>query len=140
MSRSGYVDDTDDNWGTIRWRGAVSSAIRGRRGQAFLREMLVALDALPEKRLIAHDFIVEGSKLGNDGVCALGSVGLRRHINMTGVDPEDRESVAALFDIPHALACEIMYINDEEWPYNETPEHRYDRVRRWVVSLIKEVV
>jgi hypothetical protein len=37
MSRSGYSDDLE-NWSLIRWRGAVASAIRGRRGQAFLRE------------------------------------------------------------------------------------------------------
>ena len=38
MSRSGYSDDLD-NWDLIRWRGQVSSAIRGKRGQGFLREL-----------------------------------------------------------------------------------------------------
>jgi len=47
MSRSGYSDDCDDQWSLICWRGAVKSAIRGKRGQAFLKEMLAALDALP---------------------------------------------------------------------------------------------
>jgi hypothetical protein len=46
MSRSGYSDDHSE-WDLIRWRGAVASAIRGKRGQAFLRELLVALDAMP---------------------------------------------------------------------------------------------
>lgn len=50
MSRSGYSDDYDfDNWQLIRWRGAVNSAINGRRGQAFLKELLTAIEALPEK-------------------------------------------------------------------------------------------
>ncbi|ENQ7660184.1 hypothetical protein ACEQOL_006537 [Pseudomonas aeruginosa] len=38
MSRSGYCDDLD-NWSLICWRGAVSSAIKGKRGQAFLIEL-----------------------------------------------------------------------------------------------------
>lgn len=54
MSRSGYSDDLD-SWSMIRWRGAVTSATRGARGQAFFREMLAALDAMPEKKLIADD-------------------------------------------------------------------------------------
>lgn len=52
MSRSGYADWCDDNWAMIRWRGAVASAVRGKRGQAFLRELATTLDAMPEKRLI----------------------------------------------------------------------------------------
>lgn len=32
MSRCGYSDDYDQ-WALIRWRGAVESAIRGKRGQ-----------------------------------------------------------------------------------------------------------
>jgi hypothetical protein len=42
-------------WSHIRWRGAVASAIRGGRGQAFLREMLAAMDAMPVKRLVANE-------------------------------------------------------------------------------------
>jgi len=34
MSRSGYVDNGDiEQWDLIRWRGAVASAIRGKRGE-----------------------------------------------------------------------------------------------------------
>ena len=55
MSRSGYSDDCDNAWSLIRWRGAVASAIRGKRGQEFLYEMLHALAALPERKLIAFD-------------------------------------------------------------------------------------
>ena len=54
MSRSGYVDEIE-NWALIRWRGQVASAIRGRRGQRLLRDLLVALDAMPEKELIVHE-------------------------------------------------------------------------------------
>ena len=45
MSRSGYSDDDEDGR-LAMWRGAVQSAIRGKRGQAALRELLTALDAM----------------------------------------------------------------------------------------------
>jgi hypothetical protein len=137
MSRSGYSDDLD-NWALIKWRGAVTSAMRGRRGQAFLKELLAALDALPEKRLIAEELEVPAGGMPfhlRTDVCALGSVGRARGMDMTKLDACDHETVAARFGIPHALACEIMFTNDEY--RRETPEARFARVRRWVASLIK---
>lgn len=53
---------------------------------------------------------------------------------MTNMDPYDRETVAATFDIAPALAAEIMFENDDYGP--ESPEHRYGRVREWVASNI----
>lgn len=124
MSPSGYGDDAD-NWAMIRWRGAVASAIRGRHGQAFLQEMIDALDALPEKRLIAGDLIREGE------VCALGAVGLARGMEMGEIDPEDPDSVADAFALPISLACEIEYLNDEF--HYVSPEERFERMRLFAV-------
>ena len=125
MSRSGYNDD-GDQWEFIKWRGAVTSALRGKRGQAFLREMKEALDALPVKRIVKNELEIDGE------VCALGAVGLRRGIPMTEIDPEDHDTIARTFDISGAMAREIMYLNDE-WDWREeTPEERYARMRRWV--------
>lgn len=106
MSRSGYTDDCE---GTelAMWRGAVASAIRGKRGQALLRETLTALDAMPIKELIAHELVQEGE------FCTLGVVGHARGIDMTTIDPEDRDAVAQVFGIAPALAAEIVYLNDE---------------------------
>lgn len=131
MSRSGYSDDCEN---VALWRGAVASAIRGARGQAFLKEMLAAFDALPEHKLI------ENSLIENDGaVCALGAVGKARAMDMQKIDPEDHESVAGAFGVAHALACEIMFENDEGVGYwaEETPEARFERMRRWVASQIR---
>lgn len=153
MSRSGYGDGDGENWAMIQWRGRVTSAMRGRRGQAFLREMLAALDALPERRLISGDLVREGE------VCAIGAVALSRGVSTDDIDPEDHEAVAARFGIAHAMACEIMYENDEygetryveaygppEYPWHRrphvtvkvTPEERFERVRAWVVENIKK--
>lgn len=132
MSRSGYSDDYDMNWANIRWRGAVASALRGKRGQAFLREMRDALDAMPEKRLIAHEIV------SPTGCCAIGAVALRRGLDVTRLDPEDRKGVAATFGIAEAMAGEIAYMNDEAAYYADTPEKRWLRMREWVEGAITE--
>jgi hypothetical protein len=132
MSRSGYNDDIDQ-WQLIRWRGAVASAIKGKRGQAFLKEMLAALDALPERKLVAKELVE-----ADGAVCALGAVGKARGLDMSALDPEDAETVAGAFGIPDALTREIVYENDES-PRMEAPEARFARMRAWVQSKIREV-
>lgn len=130
VSRSGYSDDLE-TWSLICWRGAVKKAITGKRGQALLREMLMALDAMPAKRLISRDLANEGE------VCALGAVAAARGLDVSAVDPEDRDTVAGVFNIAPALAAEIVYENDETWT-GETPEERYARMRAWVVANLKQ--
>lgn len=141
MSRSGYHDDLD-NWDLIRWRGQVASAIRGKRGQVLLKDMLAALDSMPEKALVTSELETE-----EGDVCALGALGKARGMDLRSLDPEESESVAAAFNIAEPLAKEIVYENDEHgWIYGagkfrrETPEERWKRMRAWVVSQIKPEV
>ncbi len=130
MSRSGYSDGCD-GWELIRWRGAVASAIKGKRGQAFLREMLAALDGLPQKRLIAEALEHNGE------VCAIGSVGKFRGVDMSKLDVYDYDSIAAAFGISCALVQEIEYVNDEHWAAG-SPEKRFVIVRKWVVENLTD--
>jgi hypothetical protein len=138
MSRSGYHDDMDDNWSAICWRGAVASAIRGKRGQTFLKEMLAALDAMPEKKLVANELeLTRTHELGADiSVCAIGAVGLARNLDMSGINPECTEHVADTFGIAEALAREIVFMNDEGSFRPETDEQRWSRMRAWVENQI----
>lgn len=145
MSRSGYNDCGDiEQWDLIRWRGAVASALRGRRGQAFLREMAAAMDAMPVRELIADDIVREDGQ-----ACAIGTVARARGMDVTGLDPEDRETVADRFGIARAMVAEVVFENDEGghspgWDEvercwrRETPEQRFDRMRAWVASQIRE--
>ena len=131
MSRSGYSEDCD-NLGL--WRGAVESAIRGKRGQAFLREMAGALDAMPVKELVA-DVVVRSDK----SVCAIGSVAIARGMDVEGLDIYDGDSVAKAFDVAGALAKEIAFMNDDDFGYesgSETPAARWTRMRAWVAKQI----
>ncbi len=134
MSRSGYHDD-GDMWELICWRGAVESALGGKRGQAFLREMLTALDALPQPRLIKSALVTP------DGCCAMGAVALARGADVSDVNEYEAEQVGRVFGIARAMAAEIAYINDDEndgasGHPEQTPEVRFARVRRWVTRNI----
>ncbi len=133
MSRSGYSDDCE-NWSLICWRGAVNSAIKGKRGQAFFLELREAMDAMPEKRLVAEVLEADGQ------FCTIGVLGEKRGINMEALDPEDREEVAAAFGIAPALAAEIVFMNDEGSWDSETPEQRWQRMRKWVDEQIQQEV
>jgi len=129
MSRSGYVDDMEDQLSFGRWRAQVKSAIRGKRGQEFLRELADAMDAMPEKVLIAEELI------NDDGdCCAIGVVCKARGIDVSTIDHEVPEQVGAAVGIARQMAAEIEYENDD-W-LTETPEKRWVRMRKWVDSQI----
>lgn len=157
MSRSGYSDDDDDPLALGRYRAQVMSAIRGKRGQALLRELLAALDAMPNKRLVAGELEADGQ------FCALGVVGQARGLNLAAIDSYDVESLGPKFNIAEQLAREIMWVNDDHvndfrWveaevfgplqPWqsrftsfrvpNETAGfERWQEVRKWVASHIR---
>lgn len=108
MSRSGYSDDYDEDGAGGLWRGAVERAIRGKRGQAALRELAAAMDAMPNKVLAAESLVTEDGQF-----CTLGVLGQVRGIDMKPIDPEDWDAVARVFNIAPAMVREIVYENDE---------------------------
>lgn len=134
MSRSGYYefDDDNSNWDSIRWSGAVKSAIRGKRGQDFLKALLEALDAMPVKELIAGELEKDGQ------VCALGALGKARGLDMSGLDPEDHGTVANALNISNALAREVAFVNDDDFGFQSMESgKRFEAMRKWVVENIK---
>lgn len=128
MSRHGYSDDCEN---IAMWRGVIASATRGKRGQAFFRALLEALDAMPDKRLVAHELQTdEGS------VCALGCLGKARGVDLDSVETEDWSKLGELFDIAPQLAQEVMYVNDEDFRGRHSPEERWHVVRNWAARQI----
>ena len=134
MSRSGYTDDIEDPWRWIMYRGAVKSSIRGKHGQAFLRELIAALDAMPVKSL------VEGELQADGEFCALGVVGQARGIDLTKLNTEDWLQLSETFGIAPTLAREIMYENDEGSCWHEARgTNRWAHVRRWAEGQLVPV-
>ncbi len=154
MSRSGYVDDCDDPLKFGRWRAQVKSAMRGKRGQSFLRELAAALDAMEVKELIAEELINEEGQC-----CTIGVVCKARGMDVSNIDYECPERVGAAVGIARQLAAEIEYENDEfggrfvkvaqerppdkswhpgfRWErVEETPAERWQRMRKWVAGKI----
>ena len=131
MSRSGYSDDIEDVLHLGRWRAQVKSSIRGKRGQAFLRELAREMDAMPEKSLIT------GTLISDDGsCCTIGVVCKARGVDVSKVDPDEPDQVGEAVGITHQLASEIEWLNDE-WIAIESPEDRWKRMREWVESQIR---
>ena len=164
MSRSGYTDDNEDPLAHGRWRQAVKRSLEGKRGQALLRELVEALDAMPDKRLYSGSFATADGEF-----CTLGVLGAKRGTKMDdlGDDYEcDTETVGQRFGIAPAMAAEIMYMNDEyavdEWKWADVeicgplradwrdhrvrsvrvhndnhPVERWQRMRAWAVANLK---
>ena len=133
MSRSGYSCDLEP-LELGRYRRQVQCASLGKRGQQFFRDLVAALDALPEKRLIKEEI------QRTDGeVCALGAVGKLRGLPAEKLNEyvrqSDNDALGREFNIARQLAAETQHENDEGW-YNETPENRWARMRAWAVENI----
>lgn len=142
MNRSGYSDEGwDDEWAHLRagaWAANVRKTFKGRRGQSFLKELRDAMDALPERCLVANAFEDDGA------FCALGTVANKRGVTMPEWDEEDgdyygiAEEAGAALRISKVLAAEVMNANDDSPRAGETPEQRWARVRKWVEKRIRE--
>ena len=131
MSRSGYVDDYDEQGRFNLFRANVDRSLGGKRGQAFLRELASALDAMPVKELIADELVQDGA------VCALGAVAVARKIDVSNLEPDDADAVAETFGIAAPMAREIVYENDGTGGH-ETPAHRWTRMRKWVSDHLEK--
>lgn len=128
MSRSGYSDDCEN---VELYRATVERALKGKRGQIFLCELVAALDAMPEKALIAGELVNESG-----ACCAVGAVCKARSLDVSTVDYYDPDSVARAVGIARSMAAEIEYMNDEWGNRGETPAQRWERMRKWASDNI----
>ena len=155
MSRHGYIEDWDGDESSVlqagRWQAQLQSAMRGKRGQAFFRALVEALDAMPEKSLAPNSLETK-----DGSVCALGCLARHRGVDVKSLelgdpyteDPDegsewedsDWEKLAEVFDIAPQLAREVMYENDEAFVGVVGPltpgEQRWQRMRRWAAKKI----
>lgn len=131
MSRYSDCDDYDwEPWMEGQAAGALQSAIRGRRGQRLLRDLVAGLDALPVPELAAG--ALEDPETGC--VCALGAVRLQRGPEAVPLrfDPTDEDvdwrELAEPFDISETLANAVVSQNE----YGSKRNDEQSRRRRWL--------
>jgi len=130
MNRSGYTDDGGD-YSVWLYRKAVDSAIEGKRGQAFLRELRSALETMPSKRLAA------GVVADAEGHCAMGAVALARGIPVDQLrEHYEADETGELLGIAPSLAREIAYENDGDDYRPRTDEQRYAHMLDWTAAHI----
>lgn len=149
MRRSCYSDDfgDDNTWQLPFFRANVDRSLRGRKGQARLRELRDALLVLPVKALEAETF-ADGTSTAPK-VCALGAWALAKRggdpaaafalVGRSDADDHDTAQVLEPHGWPRLVVLETIYINDDgNYWRPETPEQRYTRVLAWVESNLTE--
>ena len=168
MSRieEGDCDDNDSFLRACAFEANAKRAVKGKKGQAVLKELEAALLAMPEKRLISGAFADIQVAPKGDGkslyeriggeVCTMGCLLVHRKmtkqfrgrgqalleaVNEVTCDPDDGGSeqiqqAATALDLVYPLAYELAYQNDEMGDHDETPEQRYERILKWVRSKI----
>ena len=131
--RIGYSDEEDYPNQFELWQGNCRRSLRGRKGQAFLRELEAALVALPEKRLIADDVAKAGE------VCAVGAWLLKKRTEagrpradvlaeLEAIDSEDcqTDDLAISEGAPRLCAWSVVELNDilcdTQWVKYQGPE------------------
>jgi hypothetical protein len=139
MSRYSDCDDYGwEPWMEGQAAGALQSAIRGRRGQRLLRDLIAGLDALPVLELAAG--ALEDPETGC--VCALGAVRLQRGpeavpLRFDPSDPDvDWRELCQPFDISETLANAVVAKNEfiSERNDEQSRRRRWLSVRAWAVG------
>lgn len=172
MSRFSEADEYDVYqilaWG--RWSHNAKQVIQGKKGQAFLREFLAALEAWPEKRLILNAVARTGYAHIHDGfgevvetpcieACAIGAFAIMKgkspvylqdkytdKKNMfRGYEYEPISNIDETKDAGMELGLsgmlsEVVAWLNDEEFGNESPERRYQGILAWVRNAIADPV
>ena len=137
MDRSNYTEDpNDDVLAYGRYRGQAASCIRGKRGQAFIRELLEALDGMENKELISGKLINEKGQ-----ACAIGAVLLGRgksEDEVQAIEYDDSRSVALELGIPCQLVGEIEFMNDNFYTSDHHNSMRWRYIKQWAEQQVEE--
>jgi hypothetical protein len=139
--RIGYSEDEDFPGQFALYQANCRRSIKGKEGQAVLRELEQALLALPAKRLIADEL-----RNAEGEVRAVGALAKYRGVEKTEADPEDMEEVGVELGMPRLVAWKVVCLNDIElggYGYglvSVTPEERYVKVLEWVRRQIGQAI
>lgn len=148
MSRTDAFDgDVDEKFPAHLWDSWYSRSLKGKRGQKNLRDFIAALDAMPEKRLIA-DAEVEKHPVDDEreyevaGVCAVACFAASRGEDprwFGGEEDSDIFTTAELgknAGLSWTMAWEMARANDDVFS-DSTPEERWQKMRDWAVARLQ---
>ncbi len=138
--RISYSEEEDYPGEFDLYQGNCMRSIKGKKGQAALRELEQALLAMPDKRLIANEL-----ETADGDVCAIGALVKHRGVTPKS-DPEDMEEVGMELGMPRLVAWKVVALNDvdidsyydpkEGHCVSYTPEERYEhvlaQVQKWL--------
>jgi hypothetical protein len=138
MSRSGYSEDYDyDSGGAppeFYWQ-ALDNAMRGKRGQALLRDIAAGMDAME------HKVLVKGFLRDGGAFCMVGVATNVRNVNLEDIpDGELFEQdagywitkLARRLNVAQCVIASLIWQNDEFGAPNESPAGRWRRIRSWI--------
>lgn len=147
MSRVQEGDYDWDEWANLhagRWERNLRATLKGKKGQAALRELEAALLAMPDKRLVRGTFY-EVDEYGNEECCVLGALASYRGEEVAAwlndADDASAEDTAhwasKKLGMTFTMAYQLVWMNDEDYML-KTPEERWERMLRWVRERISE--
>lgn len=154
-------DDIEDELRCWSFQNNTERHLKGKKGQAMLRELEAALLALPEKRLEYSRFVVRHGEEG--GVCALGALALKRKMdqglsradamkklsedaekNELDMDEEyDSAEWSRIERTADYLQCKVNFafaviVENDEWGPTNDAEERYRRLLEWCRRKIEK--
>lgn len=162
----GDCDSQEDWLRMMGWQANVRRCMAGKNGQAFLWEFYLALESLPERVLIQGGLLdQQGTCCSLGAVARYRAMEVPKEFCITDEGEPDEyeflEAMGPLFGIKDMLAREIMFENDDgdtwHWPdgsvchgvpyaqrdtpirHHDTPEERWQRMRKWVVSKVRGI-
>lgn len=134
MGRTSWTEfDGEDSREHALFQGRLSRSLRGKAGQAALRELEAALVAMPEPELYSGVFAQPSGE-----VCALGALAVAKKVAAgvsraealavcADVDPDLSEEVGEDLGFPRLVAQAVVWENDEAnttvWEVAEGPAH-----------------
>ena len=152
MSRYDGSDDCDDYWqlNMGRWERNSRAVLKSGRGKKALADLITALEALPQRRLISERVAVLTNPGAEDchvsEVCAVGAYAHFKGIDLTTWVGEDgavadetdtslRETawLGEQAGMAFTLAWNLGYLNDYTLK-DCTPEERWQRVYEWATE------
>lgn len=140
MTRLYCYDDDSDPCQEGLIAGALRSAVQGKRGQQFLRDLVQALDALPLPELAAG--ALEDEETGC--CCAFGAVRRLRGADAVPLwfNPMEEDmtpdNLAEPFNVSETLAWAVVQANEDGMTGNDesTRRLRWKEVRNWAVQRL----